>query len=103
MAHIDELARRGVGDQALLGIAVLPIVDPRQRTRGLGQRGMAGDVLDALVADPDDAPSLAKALEKLLAGPCAHPRGSCAGSDDPVKNACFPIEARKMGRDMLPG
>src|SRR5215475_1050064 len=108
VTHVDELACCGISDQTFFRKAVLAIVDPRQGTRGLGQGGMSGDVVHALVIDPDDAPGLAKAFEELLAGPCAHgedralapttlsrTRGSRRGQGG--AGICFPSELRRGG------
>src|SRR5215471_8684124 len=101
VAHVDELACRGISDQTFLGKAVLAIVDPRQGTRGLGEGGMSGDVVHALVIDPDDAPGLAKTLEELLAGPCAHGEDRALAPTTLSRTRAFPSRPGRS-RDMLP-
>ncbi len=72
MAHAGGLARLGIGHEALAGVAMLAVEDAGQRARGLGQRGMRGDVVHAIAPDPESAPRLAQAVQELLAGAGAH-------------------------------
>ena len=74
----DPHRRRGLavapagGDDALLRVAVLPVVEPRHPAKRAREGGMLGDVADPLAAEPDFAAAAAKALDVLGPGPRAH-------------------------------
>jgi len=71
VAHIDRLARLGVGHQALARELVLMVEQTRQEVRRAGERGMRRDVAHALAIYPDLAVVLQPG-EKLRAGSCGH-------------------------------
>ena len=67
---VGEAARAGVGrrGQQRLGLLVVQrVVEPRDRARGIAERRMRGDVLDALAIDVDFA-AVAQAFEIFRAG-----------------------------------
>ncbi len=67
---VGEAARAGVGrrGQDRLGLVRMQrVVEPRDRARGIAERRMGGDVLDALAIDIDLAP-VAQAFEIFRAG-----------------------------------
>ena len=71
MADIDLLARLGIRHQAGLGLLVLEIVDSCDTARRARECGIAGDVLDLAVVDPN-LPGLPEAFQKLRARTCRH-------------------------------
>src|SRR5215469_16592383 len=55
---VGETARTGIGraGQELLGFVIVQrVIEPRDRTRGIAERRMTGDVLDPLAVDVDFA------------------------------------------------
>ena len=52
VADVDRLAGLGVGHQAVVGVLVLAIEDVGQGLSGAGEGRVGGDVVDALVPEP---------------------------------------------------
>ena len=73
MAHVDRLARFGIGHQADVARLVLQIEYLRQRLGRAGEGRMRDYVLDLVVPDPDVA-RLSEPCEKLFSRSCAHRR-----------------------------
>ena len=68
------------GDDALVRVAVLPVVEPRQPTERTRKGGVPGDVPYPLAAEPHLAVVPAKALDVLGPGPRAHIQSGVAGA-----------------------
>ena len=72
VAHVDRLARLGIGHEAVVGILVLPVEHRRELMRGPAERGMVDDVVDPLVSEPHLALARLQTLEELLTRARAH-------------------------------
>ena len=71
VAHVDRLARLGVGHEADRRRLVLQIEEGGDEARGAREGRMAGDVAHPIVAHPDPAVVL-QAPEKVLTPACRH-------------------------------
>src|SRR5262249_53225893 len=73
VAHVDRLARFGIGHEARGGGLMLQIEESGEGARGARQGGMGGAVAHALAADPDLAIVL-EVTQEVLAGARGHGR-----------------------------
>ena len=71
VAHVDRLARLGIGHEADRRRLVLQIEERGDEPRGAREGGMAGDVAHPIVAHPDLAVVL-QASEEVLTPACRH-------------------------------
>ena len=65
VADVDRLAGLRIGDQAIVREGVLAVEYAGQRVRGAGERGMRGDVVDALAFEPQPTLRAGSALAGL--------------------------------------